>query len=398
MTAPHYYGSTSGILVDRFLKYGLFPFALGSGYLMFHDHDKATRFAQTACLLGASAITTTFLGLESDMLDKTGREAVSAAMGVDPSQIEFSDFKYCDNIIVKKAYEDLMHLQKYRYGTDLLFVLPNLVEASYGKMTGKELPASKDVMKAFESRDPSNFNPGKYSPLEVMLQGHNGWAMGAYAGKALYWSYETYGVPKTAYYETVKMREKIESTGSDLRANDLKAIYQRARNDRGLPMVSLNSKEENDALRQLLDRMTEAYNQHDGKFGLNEIVHLIGSGAINIHEKDGVTFSLDAVTESNKAIDKVLAIGLSGIREENRKVHERKQALGIERGSLLEGGIVHDNVEIRKHKTFADRLSDKAVGAIRSVLNRTNMTAGKPEEFVSVRDPTDIVGNSGMSR
>ncbi len=152
MTAPHYYASTSGILVDRFLKYGLYPFAYGAGMVLFKDHDRATKYAQMACFASAAIITTSFLGLESHAINDSSAEAVSAAMGVDPKDLQFSDYKHSTNTIARKAHDDLMRLQKYRYGTDLLFMLPTFVEMSYGGLTGKKLPRSKDIVDSVDPR------------------------------------------------------------------------------------------------------------------------------------------------------------------------------------------------------------------------------------------------------
>lgn len=384
MTAPQYYASTSGIVVDRFLKYGLFAFAYGAGLATFREHDKATRFAQSICFAGAAALTTSFLGMESRAIDNCAREAVSAGMGVDPSKIEFSDYMHSSNVIAQKAADDLMRLQKWRYGTDMLFMLPVLVEASYGKLTGKQAPPSKALAASLDSRMDS-YNPNKYSRMEALVQGHNGWAMSPYAGKAAYWVYETFGVDKTAYYDVVKLRENYEATGKDISANDLKSIYQRARNDRKLPMVALENKQDNDVLRELLTRMADAYNQHDGKFGVPEIIYLIGENKINIYAADQKTFSPEAVKESHRQIDKVLAIGLSGIREENKRRRAQSRV----------PGVAHPETQ----RSVTDRITNRAVDTIQSILGKTRIGNRRPEEYISERDPTNMIGfDSGLAR
>ncbi len=411
MTAPHYYASTSGILVDRFLKYGLFSFAYGIGISKFRNHDRATKWAQAACLLGAAAITTTFLGLESENIDDSGRMAISASMGIDPSKVEFSDYKHSSNVILRKAHEDLVHLQWWRYGTDALFMLPILVEAVYGGINGKTFdsegkfvgkglgtqvfPPTREITKSVDAKD-KDYDPRKYSGLVKFLQGHNGWAMSAYAGKAAYWAYETFFVPKTSYYDVVKMRENFEATGKDINANELKAIYQRARVDRGLPQVgplsftkglqiiSPQARQENDALRELFTRMAGAYNRHDGKFGIAEIVYLIGEGKINIHAVDNKTFSPEAVAQSHKEIDKVLALGLDGIRDENRQ----------QRAHSAIPGIATDG----SYRSFGDRVANRTVNTIQNVLTAVKLIPKRPEEYLSERDPTNIMGLGGLSR
>ena len=378
MTAPHYYASTSGIVVDRFIKYGVYPFAYGAGLKIFKHHERATTYAQAMCLAVAAGITTTFLGLESQMIDDSGRKAVAAAMGVDQDKLQFSDYKHSSNIIVKKAHDDLMRLQRYRYGTDLLFMLPLLMETIYERASGHELPPTREVVKNFDHR--------YKGPRENMtgwmglLQGHQGWAMSAYAGKAAYWVYETFAVPKTAYYDVVKLRENLEATGKDITANDLKSIYQRTRTDRKLPMVSMTSQRENDALRGLFAHMANEYNKHDGKFGIAEIVYLIGEGKINIHTPDQKTFSQTAVEQSHREIEKVLALGLSGIREENRQRHAQA-----------------GDIPVTEQRTFTERFSNRAVNTIQSIIDTARAHPKRPEEYISERDPTNLLGLNGIS-
>jgi hypothetical protein len=388
MTAPHYYASTSGIIVDRFLKYGLFPFSLMLGAFLTKTHDKATKVAQAICFAASAGITTTFLGLESHAIHDSAGEAVSAAMGVNPKDLEFSDYKHTSNIIARKAHDDLMRLQLYRYGTDMFFLLPMFIDTGYKLATGKELAASSAVGKTMESRSPdggnkppASYNPDRYSAATKFFKLHNGWAMSPYAGKAAYWFYETFSVPKTSYYEVVKVRENLEATGRDIRPDDIKAIYQRARTDRKLKMVSRISRKECDALRELCTRMADEYNKHDGTFGMNEIVYLIGENKFNIHKADGKTFSPEAVAQSHKELDKLLTIGLSGIREEIRHKHEMAQP----------PGIMHDQgIE----RTFVERISNKTVKGLQDILKGVHVIPRTPEEYLSPRDPTDLIGLS----
>lgn len=391
MTAPHYYASTSGIVVDRFIKYGVYPFAYGLGIKIFGNHERGTKWAQAMCLAVASGITTTFLGLESQMIDDSGRKAVATAMGVDQDKLQFSDYGHSSNIIIKKAHDDLMRLQKYRYGTDLLFLLPTVVETIYYRTTGKEFAPTRNIVASVDDR-PSlkeerggitksrDYNPGFYSGLEKALQGHVGLAMSAYAGKAAYWVFETFNVPKTAYYDVVKLRESLEATGKDITANDLKSIYQRTRTDRKLPMVSLASRKENDALRELFTHMANEYNKHDGKFGIAEIVYLIGEGKINIHASDQKTFSQAAVEQSHREIEKVLTLGLDGIREQNRQRHAQA-----------------GDIPVTEQRTFTERFSNRAVNTIQSIIDTARSHPKRPEEYISERDPTNLLGLNGIN-
>lgn len=410
MTTPNYYASTSGILVDRFLKYGLFAFGYGAGLAIFRDHDKATRWSQAACALGAAVITTAFLGLESEKIDDSGRMAIAAAMGVDSNKIEFSDYKNSSNIILRKAHNDLTHLQWYRYGTDALFMLPSIVEAVYGGVHGKTFddsgkyvgrehgtqifPPSREVQKSLD-RKGGKYNPKEYSRAVSFFQGHNGWAHSPYAAKAVYWVYETFFVPKTAYYDVIKLRENLETSGKDIVANDLKGIYQRARTDRKLPIVgpvsftkglqivSPTARQENDSLRELLTRMADAYNKHDGKFSIAEIVYLIGENKINIYAADNKTFSPEAVAQSHREIDKVLALGLEGISKENQ-LHRAQSA----------PGKTTDN-----QRSFTERVGNKTVNTIQGILTKAKLIPKRPEEYISERDPTNLigVGHTGMN-
>lgn len=393
MVAPHYYASTSGILVDRFLKYGLFELAYGAALALFRtNHDNATRIAQAMCAAGSAAITTGFLGLEADALDDTGRKAIAAELGIDSKDVKLSDLRHSKNTILNKAYDDLLKLQVGRYGTDLLFMSPMVAEGAYSWLNkGKEVPPSRKIQSSTDHRS-SEYDLNKYTSTEKFLAGNRAFAYSPYAGKALYWLYETYEVDKTSYYEIVKLRETMESTGKDLRANDLKAVYQRCRNDRGLPMVSDVAPQEHAALNQLFTRMAAEYNKHDGKFGINEIVYLIGNNKINIHDDDNITFSQAAVEKSMQEIDHILRIGLKGIGEENRKRRAAARSSSREAGSIIEGGIIDANLSHDRVITFTDRIVNTATDSIRSILNTTGLIPKRYEERISPRDPTDIIG------
>ena len=376
MTYFHYYATTSRNL-DRVLQYGVYPVsqALGiaiSGKVGIADKKKrlqfSSDFARVTSAVAYSMLTTAFFGLESELIDANGREAVSAEMGIDPARVDFSDYKYSKNVIISKAYKDIIRLQKYRYGTDMLFVLPTLLRLG-SKAMGIGWPDGKDVEENFD----------KYGLKEQLQNGHVGWNMSVYAGKAAYWAGETFLVPKTGNYEIVKLRENLQSTSKDISANDIFAVYQRTRTDRGLPIIENDSATEHQAIWPLLQRMADAYNKHDGTFGVSEMVYLIGLGKINIHAPDNVTVSNDAITQSQKEIDKVLAIGLNGIREENRK-HSSK-------------GSLDHKLSAKHSKSFVDNISDGAFNIVQKVLRnnqRSNKHAIKTEEYISARDPGEL--------
>lgn len=379
MTYFHYYATTSRNL-DRVMQYGVFPLSkafwlialtrIGDGKARSKWAADMARYTSAAVYAG---LTTAFLGAESQMIDGTCKNAVAAEMGVDPAKLRFSDYKHSDNAIAKTAHKDIMRLQKYRYGTDALYMLP-IGLRKVSEWTGiKYHPHSRELLHDIEHK--------KASPTfaEMMISGHNAWDFSVLAGKAGYWAGETYFVDKSGNYEIVKVLENLGSTGKDMSANDLLGVYQRTRvNDRGLSLI--DRKEEYEALRPLLKRMAEAYNKHDGKFGLSEIVYLIGLNKVNIHAPDNKNISQDAIDASNKEIDRVLAIGLKGIREENKKLNEAK---GL--APLTE----------RHQRSFTERFGDGAVGTAQSLSGfMSRILSGnkprRPEEYVTPRDPGEV--------
>ena len=364
MTHFHYYATTTG-KTDRILQYGAYPVALLlSHYVFGADSAKASKVAQVATALCGAAMTSTFFGLETDIIDQDSYKAVAAEMGVEPDKVKFSDYNHSGNIIVRRAYEDLMKLQKWRYATDALFVLPAAISVAH-----KTLYPGAGVVKAPRPEGGIDMN-------DVIRDVGPG-----LAGKSAYWAYETFMVDKTSHYEVVKVRENLESTGKRVGADDLLGIYQRARDDSHLKRVELSDAAEYNAIMPLLDRMAQAYNKHDGKFGLPEIVYLVGLGKINIYEPDNQTISKDAIERSNKAIDRVLDIGLSGITEENRKRNE----LGLP----PEKSCFSDALPSKKHKGgFADAFADAAYNTSQTVLSK--MFPKRPEEYVTRRDPSEV--------
>lgn len=371
MTYFHYYATTSRNL-DRAVQYGLYPLAHAMGLYIFRNSSKhfehSANFARLVSAAGYASLTTTFFGLESEMIDANSREAVSAEMGINPDKVVFSDYKYSKNAIVNTAYKDIIRLQKYRYGTDSMFLVPTLLRWG-AEACGITYPRMKDVRE----------NPKKYSLASTMVNGHNAWDFGVYAGKAVYWAGETYLIPKTGNYEIVKLRENLQSTSKDITYNDLLAVYQRARSDRKLPLIENDSPEEQKAIHIVLDRMAKAYNRHDGKFGISEIVYLIGLGKVDIHGPDNVTVSQEAVEKSLKEIDKVIAVGLDGIREENRR------KIGT----------------LKYSKTFTDNIADGAFNVVQRIMGNkpSSIKRVKTEEYITVRDPGELTsGNSLINR
>lgn len=345
MTYFHYYSSTSRNIADVF-KYGINPaltaaamFAM-SRWCPKGDAQKeiAASWALIVSSLLYAGISSAFFGMETGDIDSNSRQAVAAELGIDPDKVRFSDYGKSGNDIVKHAYNQELGLQKWRFGTDAMFLLPI-------------------VFKSFGDRDA--FHNLSHS---------------VYGGKAAYWAAETFLVNKSGHYEIVKIAENLASTGKDISVNDLLAVYQRTREeDKKLPMIE--TKQEFDAVRDLLKTMADEYNKRSG-FGIPEIVYLIGLNKVNIHAADGKTFSPEAVAQSKHEIERVIKLGLDGIREENKKLR-----------------IAGAQGEYKPERGFVDRLADAGFNTTQSLIR--NLTGRKKllknEEFISVRDPGDLV-------
>ncbi|NBX02707.1 MAG: hypothetical protein EBR02_01305 [Alphaproteobacteria bacterium] len=348
MTYFHYYATTAG-KTDRILQYGVFPVALLAATLLHKgDPKKAFRTALAATGLCSAAMTTVFMGLESKMVSEDCRDAVSAELGIPAEQLKFSDFQHSKNIIARKAYKDFTRLQPIRYATDALFLLPHAIGTLMPNATAKYdlVDKLKDV------------GPGL-------------------AGKSGYWLYETYGVPKTSHYEIVKLSENIESTGKNIKADDLMGVYQRTRDDAHLKRIDIGNAEEHQALRPLLEKMADAYNKHDGKFGMSEIVYLIGMGKINIYAADNRTISQDAIKHSYQDIERVISVGLKGIAQQS---HDRESGVSA---------MFAKNIPAKlPEKTFADSFLNSAVNVAQSIVGKGPK---RREEWISVRNPGDSV-------
>lgn len=385
MTYFHYYATTSRSL-DRVMQYGVFPISKALWLLALSGISnpetriqKATDYARVSSALTYSGLTTAFLGAESRMIDQNAKEAVSAELGVEPDKLRFSDYKHTDNAIIKTAHHDMMRLQKYRFGSDALFVLPIALRFFSGKAKIPWITHSREVNQMIHKGETPSFG-------SMMLSGHNSWDFSVLAGKAAYWAGETFFVDKSGHYEVMKLIENLHSTGKDMSVNDLLGVYQRTRMvDRHLPVVE--RKEEYDLLKPLLQKMVDAYNKHDGTFGFPEIVYLIGLNKINIHAADNRNISQEAVDATNKEIDKVLTIGLDGIRAENK---ERNKELG--------------RSPEKRNRSFTEMVGDGAVETAQSFsgfMNRVVM-GNKPrraEEYITPRNPGELAHwDGGISR
>lgn len=406
MTHPHYYASTSRNL-DRVLQYGVYPFAYMVGLAINRDNAKATQWARLSGAAASALLTTTFLGLESQTMDSIVRDAVSAEMGIDSDKFKTSDCRTSQNIIAREGYKDMMALQPKRYLKDAMFLLPTLVEFVYAAGNkGKPLypggpiktPMNKEVRASFDTRS-DRYDKDKYSTFDILANGHMGWDMAIYTATSAYWGYETFMVNKKSYYPVAQdIVGKLKPTDANIYDNHLIDVYQRARHDRHLPMIE--SKEEHAALKPLIKRLADAYNEHDGKMDVGELVYLIGMGKINIHGPDQKTVSAEAVAQSNKEIDKILSIGLKGIREENRL--KRAEALVTE-GKIAAPGNAKDasfqqrlgnllRAEKDHGKSFVDKVADASIRGTQGALSRLGMLPKRPESYISAQDPTELIG------
>lgn len=392
--------------MSHVLKYGVFPFAYMAGLAAFRDNAKATQWARLSGATASAMLTTAFLGLESQTMDSIVRDAVTAEMGLKPDDFKTSDCRYSKNIIAQKGYTDLVRLQPMRYFKDAMFLLPTLVEGMYKGTTSKRhMPSSKVIRNGFDFRNKPNVDPG-HSTLDILANGHFGWDMAVYSATSAYWAFETFAVNKKGYYPVAQdIIGKIKPTDGYITENHLMDIYQRCRHDRGHPMIEW--KEEHKAIKPILKRLVDAYNEHDGKIDVPEIVYLFGMNKINVHGPDNRTLSPEAVAESNKNIDHVIEVGLEGIREENRKKRASVMDLAsptTDQSTSQDGSSYQERVsrairnEEDQHKGFVDRFADVSIRATQGALSKVGMLPKRPESYISAADPTELIGADSAIR
>jgi hypothetical protein len=392
------------------LQYGVYPFGYMVGLMLHKDNAKATQYARFSGAAASALLTTAFLGLESHTLDNVVREAVTAEMGVSPEQFKPSDCKYSKNIIAQEGYNDFIELQPKRYLKDALFLLPTLVENIYS-MSGKGkyippanalheyTPQRKEIVSNFDGRS-SAFGKQKFNNWDILANGHVGWDMAIYTATSAYWGFETFGIQKNSYYPIAQdIVGKIKPTEGNINSNHLMDIYQRARNDQKLPMVKADDAQAHKSLQHLFKLMVDAYNRHDGRFDIPEIVYLMGLNKINIYANDGKTVSQEAVQQSEQEIQRVLTVGLDGIREENRK---------LRLAGNLNAELPNESQHVKKysdrptfvdpqqrHRTFVDRFTDGAIRASQGMLSSVGLLPRRPESYISSTDPTELIGSDG---
>lgn len=371
-----------------------------AGLLLFRNDARATQVARFSGAAASALLTTAFLGLESHTLENVVKEAVTAEMGMDIDKFKPSDCKYSKNTIALEGYNDFISLQPKRYLKDLLFLTPSLIEAMYKKGTGKAfLPVSKEVEAAFDKRK-DGYNKTKYKALDIIANGHVGWDMAIYTGTAAYWGYETFAIEKNSYYPVAQdIVGKIKPTEGNIDLNHLIDIYQRTRNDKKLPMIAADDSKSHQALSYLFRIMVDAYNKHDGKMDIPEIVYLLGLNKINVHGPDGKTVSPEAVLQSEREIQRVMTLGLDGIREENKKL--RAQGLPLDCTPATCPGINTQKPRAyfvnpeERNRSFVDRFTDGAIRTSQSALESIGVLPRRPESYISASDPSELIGPDG---
>lgn len=321
MTRAHYYASTTNVIGKNIADYLIAPVIRLGTALCTDSPNKAAGWASALTAGFYAYLTSDYFGREATMLDMNAREAVSAELGIPEDKLQFSDYWKSKNILVQKELQDLTKLNKWRYATDALFLLPlaglwaQHSIPGFRRWLGKHEVKIKDAI----DRHPHGlFKSGIGASIGDLL------GVVGFSGKALYWQYETFEVKKTGHYEVVKLRETKESTGKMVDADDLLAILQRTREDQG--MSKLNAKERS-YIRPLLKQLADLSNETDS-FGIGEIVYLIGMDKIRIHGPDGVTVSQEAIEQSKREIERVGKLGMNAIREENRQQREALIASG----------------------------------------------------------------------
>lgn len=287
--------------------------------------------------------TETFSAIEAQFLDKNARTAVAAELGKKPEELKFSDYLDSKNVIVQRELEDAKKVNKIRRVTDSLFFIPAAMYA-VSHMT----PGDK-IKKLYQTGRLNKSAPKEGDPLgSVAIGAFNLWDTSIYGAKAAYWMYETYLVDKTAHYEIVKLDETIESTGKKFKPNDLIAVVNREREDKGLTQIK--EKDERNQLWDVLQHLADKMN-NDEQFGMPELMYLVGLNKVNIFELDQQgnealddkgerVISQQAIAQTIKEIDRVADIGLAGIGQQNHQILENAKDKGFVGGKTQLGGTM----------------------------------------------------------
>lgn len=365
MTRHLYYATYSRNMTNA-IKYILFPLAWAAAGLAGKPPYQASLYASAACGIAYGAFTTKFAKDEAIVMDDNFREAVSAELGIAPEEVKFSDYGKSQNIIARNEYKDWKRVQKVRYATDTLAFLPIVL---HGVLSC--IPGAKGHIPDTAAGQPQSQSSWKWA-LGVL--GLNEMVYGA---QSLYWVFETDKVRRSGQYETVKVRETLQALRKDIGFNDVFSILQRTRDDlreaTGEERYRRYNYAEKEAIRPLVNLIIEKF--FKTKFGTSELMYLAGLDKINIHDRQG-NISQEAIDRSCQEIEKLAAIGIKGVREENRK----QRAAGNISGSMP-----------TRQNSWVDKLLDKTMGSLLPVAVNAGAANGMSvEEKFSQRDPESL--------
>ncbi len=386
MTRAHYYASTTRNLKD-FAQYAVYPLFKTAAFLHYHDKPNGLQKANLVAGLATTgfygAVTTSFAGFESGMLDHNGRQAVAAEMGKKPEELNFSDYNDSNNIIIRREMNDYRFVQKARYLTDLLPMLPSAVD-----YMGEIMPEFKKAIEmGRESQSRGMKNPvaiaaGAFGALDGLV----------YAMKAIYWMYETYAIPKNSHYEIVKLEETVDNVKRKFEANHLIGVVNRAREDRARELVEagkikkedisdymLNEKVERNAIWPVLEHLATKMNESD-TFNMPEMIYLVGNDKINVFVKDEAGKEIkdadgnrvstpETIRQAIAEIDHMAEVGLKGITEENRQKNLASQPTPVP--------VPH---------TFIENVKRNALDLQYNTLSKIFGPQDRAEEYISPRD------------
>lgn len=371
-----YYASTSRVYKDA-VHYGTIAALRGWFYAKYpHSPLKADALAALTTTPFFAGFTTEWYYKESEMFMSNARDAVSAELGIPAAELKFSDLWDSKNEIVKRERHDLLKLNSIRYLVDAMVLIPTAIWyfAGHGPEWAKNILPDEKTYKKKNADDLSsledgrnNANGGGIKSLIHTAMGYMGLMELIFAGKAGYWWYETYKIPKTGHYEVIKLNENVTSTMGDAGFNDIFRIYQRTRDDRDLLPIN---EQEKAAVTPLIQLMVDKYNKSSRhselpKFGISELMYLMGSPKVKIHNDKG-EIDQAVIDQSKAAIEEVATIGLDGIRERNRQ-HRVKEGKNPQRGfverlghSLLDAsykfsGLLNFSGKHENARTISDR-------------------------------------------
>jgi len=327
MAVEDYWASSARIANDV-AKYGLYPCAKMLAIMATNDSHKANVIAGVSTSLFYTALSWHFLGSEMDGCDQVARRAVAAELGKKPDELSFSDFYDSKNPIVRSRMKLFDKENTERYAVGLLPMLPTAMEYTARKFGPPGMHPAQDEMISGQTRWRDSDSPKPTAHwLEHALHGYNLWDGIVYAGIAALWFKETYGVDKTFIYQSRKEMENNHSLGLKIGPNNIAGLYNRMRNDAGLPMI--DNREDRDKLWPMFENIAHRFNRSH-RMDLPELTYLMGMGKLDVFAKgadgkelrgaDGIlVVDPQALQRAHVEIEKVERIGLEGIAEENRR-------------------------------------------------------------------------------